>query len=226
MQVPVHKIASFEMIDLPLLRKVAATGKPIIMSTGMATAEEIEEALATLRAANSGPVALLKCTSSYPAAPEEMNLRTIPELASRFQVPAGLSDHTSGHTVAVTAVALGACIVEKHFVLSRDVPGPDSSFSMEPAEFLAMVEAIRMTEKALGKPAFGPAPSEAASLRFRRSLFVTEDLRKGEIFSAANVRSIRPAGGLHPRHLTEVMGRPAAQDIERGTPLAWNLIEA
>ncbi len=224
MQVPVHKIASFEMVDLLLLRKVAATGKPIIMSTGMATLEEIEEAMATLRAANSGPVALLKCTSSYPAAPEEMNLLTIPDLAKRFGVIAGLSDHTPGHTVAVTAVALGAAIVEKHFVLSRDVPGPDTSFSMEPAEFLAMVQAIRMTEKALGKPSFGPSSSEAASLRFRRSLFVSEDVRKGEPFTAANVRSVRPAGGLHTRHFEEVVGRTAAQDIERGTPLAWNLV--
>lgn len=224
MQVPVHKVASFEVVDVPLLRKIAATGKPVIMSTGMATLAEIEEAVTTLRQGGSGPIALLKCTSSYPATPEEMNLRTIPDLARRFDVPAGLSDHTPGHLVPVAAVALGACIVEKHFVLSRDVPGPDASFSMEPTEFRAMVDAIRMTEKALGGAAYGPTSTEAASLKFRRSLFVTEDLRKGEPFTAANVRSIRPAGGLHPRHLTEVIGKTAAEDITRGTPVSWNLI--
>ncbi|HYF33694.1 MAG TPA: pseudaminic acid synthase, partial [Prosthecobacter sp.] len=224
MDVPAHKVASFEMIDIPLLQKIAATGKPIIMSTGMATLEEIEEALATLRAANSGPVALLKCTSAYPADPAEMNLKTIPEMERRFGVPVGLSDHTMGHTVAVAAVALGAVVVEKHFILSRSQPGPDSSFSMEPQEFREMVDMIRITEKAIGRATFDVSGRDAKSRAFRRSLFIAEDVKKGDIFNEANVRCVRPANGLHPRHLTEVLGRRAATDLIMGTPLEWDHI--
>jgi N-acetylneuraminate synthase len=221
MNVPIHKVASFEMNDLPLLRKIAATGKPVIMSTGMATVEEIEEALASLRDANSGPVALLKCTSAYPADPAEMNLLTIPEMQRRFGVPIGLSDHTMGHTVAVAAVALGATIVEKHFILSRSQPGPDSSFSMEPAEFREMVDMIRMTEKALGSADFAVSPREAKSRAFRRSLFIAADVKQGDILTEANVRCVRPADGLHPRHLQEILGRKVASDLPLGTPLKW-----
>jgi len=219
-----HKVASFENGDLPLLREIAATGKPVIMSTGMATLEEIEEALQTLRGARSGPVALLKCTSAYPAPPEEMNLRAIPHLAATFGVPVGLSDHTLGHTAAVAAVALGACIIEKHVTLSRADPGPDSAFSAEPDEFAALIEAVRTTERALGDVRFGAGAREQGSRVFRRSLFVVRDVKKGERLDDRNVRSIRPGYGLHTRHLEEVLGRAAAADIERGTPLSWDLL--
>src|SRR5208282_2527834 len=229
MGVPAHKVASFELVDIPLIQKMARTGKPLIMSTGMATLEEIEEALQTARQAGATEIALLKCTSAYPATAEEMNLRTIPELARRFDVPAGLSDHTisdhgMGIAVPVAAVALGACIVEKHLTLSRSTPGPDSAFSLEPHEFKAMVDAVRIAEKALGEVRFGLSSKEEASRAFRRSLFVVKDMKKGEAFTAANVRSIRPGHGLHPRYLTEVLGKRAARDAERGTPLSWELV--
>jgi N-acetylneuraminate synthase len=224
MGVPVHKVASFELVDIPLIQKMACTGKPLIMSTGMATVEEIEEALQSARAAGATQIALLKCTSAYPAPAEEMNLRTIPEMARRFGVPVGLSDHTMGIVAPVAAVALGACILEKHLTLSRSTPGPDSAFSLEPQEFKAMVDAVRTAEKALGEVRFGLSGKEEASRAFRRSLFVVEDVKKGEVFTAANVRSIRPGHGLHPRHLTEVLGKHAARDAERGTPLSWELV--
>jgi N-acetylneuraminate synthase len=224
MNVPAHKLASFELVDVPLIQKMARTGKPLIMSTGMSTMEEIEEAVQTARQAGATQIALLKCTSAYPALPEEMNLRTIPELSRRFSVPVGLSDHTMGSAVAVAAVALGACIVEKHLTLSRSEPGPDSAFSLEPHEFKAMVEAVRVAEKALGEVHFGIETKEASSRVFRRSLFVVQDVKRGELFNAENVRSIRPGYGLHTRHLPEVIGRPAMCDVERGTPLSWDLI--
>ena len=220
MNVPVHKIASFEMIDHPLLRKVATTGKPIIMSTGMASLEEIEESLEVLRKAKSGPVALLKCTSAYPADPAEMNLLTIQDMQRRFGVPIGLSDHTMGHTVPVAAVALGACIIEKHFILDRTQGGPDSTFSMEPREFREMVDAIRVVEQALGKPDnYLISEKEAKSKAFRRSLFAVKDIQAGEAFTHENVRCIRPGHGLHPREFDRVLTSTAATSIERGTPL-------
>lgn len=224
MGVPVHKVASFELVDLPLLRKVAATGKPIIASTGMASLAEIEEAVAIIRGAGGQHLALLKCTSAYPALAEEMHLRTIQDMTERFDVPIGLSDHTLGHTTAVAAVALGACIVEKHFTLSRQTPGPDAAFSLEPAEFAAMVAALRETEKALGSINYEVSANEAKSRQFRRSLFVVEEVRAGEMFTEKNVRSIRPGHGLHTRHLGEILGRRAVRDIERGTPLSWELL--
>jgi pseudaminic acid synthase len=224
MNVPAHKIASLELVDIPLIQKMARTGKPLIMSTGMATVEEIEEAVQAARSAGATEIALLKCTSAYPAPPEEMNLRTIPEMAQRFGVPVGLSDHTMGIAVPVAAVALGACIIEKHLTLSRSVPGPDSAFSLEPQEFKAMVEAVRIAEKALGDVHYGLSAKEQASRAFRRSLFVVADVEEGELFTAANVRSIRPANGLHPRHLPEVLGKRAAQGIKRGTPLCWEFV--
>ena len=223
--VPAHKVTSFELVDIPLIQKMAATGKPLILSTGMATAEEIEEAVAAARKAGAKQIALLKCTSSYPAKPEAMNLRTIPELMRRFEVPVGLSDHTMDVAAPVVAVALGACIVEKHLTLSRNTPGPDSAFSLEPAEFKAMVHAVRTAEKALGELHFGLGASEEKSRAFRRSLFVTADVRQGEAFTDRNVRSIRPGHGLHTRHLPEVLGRRAARNIERGTPLSWELVQ-
>jgi N-acetylneuraminate synthase len=230
MHVPAHKVASCELVDIPLIQKMARTGKPLLMSTGMATVEEIDEAVQAARQAGATQIALLKCTSAYPAPAEEMNLRTIPELARRFGVPAGLSDHTisdhdMGIVVPVAAVALGACILEKHLTLSRSDPGPDSAFSLEPNEFKAMVDAVRVTEKALGKVYFGCSAKEANSRVFRRSLFVVQDVKRGDRFTAENVRSIRPGQGLHTRHLPEVVGRRAACDIERGTPLSWELVE-
>jgi len=225
MNVPVHKIASFEITDLPLIEKMARTGKPLIISTGMATIGEIEEAVNAARNAGAEQIALLKCTSAYPAPPDEMNLRTIPHLSQAFSVPVGLSDHTLGIAVPVAAVALGACIVEKHFTLSRATPGPDSAFSLEPHEFKAMVEAIRIAEKALGRVHYGVTENDAKSRVFRRSLFVVKDVHAGEMFTEENVRSIRPGNGLAPQHLPEVLGRHAAQDIEKGTPLRWELIQ-
>ncbi|HXA77710.1 MAG TPA: pseudaminic acid synthase [Candidatus Acidoferrales bacterium] len=224
MGVPAHKVASFELVDIPLIRKMARTGKPLIMSTGMASVEEIEEALQSAREAGATQIALLKCTSAYPAPAEEMNLRTIPEMARRFGVPVGLSDHTMGIAAPVAAAALGACIIEKHLTLSRATPGPDSAFSLEPHEFKAMVEAVRTAEKALGEAHFGVSEKEEASKVFRRSLFVVENVKRGEVFTEANVHSIRPGHGLHTRHLGEVLGKRAIRDIERGTPLSWDLV--
>lgn len=225
MQVPAYKVASFEIVDIPLIRKMARTGKPLIISTGMATLEEIDEAVQAARSAGTKEMALLKCTSAYPASPDEMNLRTIPELTRRFGVLAGLSDHSMGIAAPVAAVALGACIVEKHLTLSRSQQGPDSAFSLEPGEFKCMVEAVRVAERSLGEVRFGPCAHEANSQIFRRSLFVVESLKRGERFDEKNVRSIRPAHGLHTRHLGEVVGKRAACDIEKGTPLSWDLVE-
>jgi pseudaminic acid synthase len=225
MNVPAYKLASFELVDLPLIQKMAKTGKPLIMSTGMAVVEEIDEAVRTAREAGATQIALLKCTSAYPAPPDEMNLRTIPELSRRFGVPAGLSDHTLGTAVPIAAVALGACIIEKHLTLSRSEPGPDSAFSLQPDEFKATVDAIRIAEKALGEVHFGFSANEESSRVFRRSLFVVAGVKRGELFTAENVRSIRPGQGLHTRYLPEIIGRRAACDIERGTPLSWELVE-
>lgn len=224
MDVPAHKVASFENVDLPLLREIAQTGKPIIMSTGMATLGEIDEAVRAVREAGGQQLALLKCTSAYPASPEEMHLRTVPHLAEAFGVPTGLSDHTLGTAVPVAGVAMGACIVEKHLTISRDEPGPDSAFSLEPQEFKAMVRAVRTAENALGRVHYAVGEGEANSRVFRRSLFVVEDMEAGEAFTSENVRSIRPGYGLHPRHLDDVIGRCASRPLERGTPLTWDLV--
>jgi len=222
--VPAYKVASFELVDLPLLKKIAATEKPVIMSTGMATLAEIDEAVQALRSAGCSQLALLKCTSAYPALPEEMNVRTIPHLAEAFGVPVGLSDHTLGIAAPVAAVALGACIIEKHFTLSRSVPGPDSAFSLEPQEFAAMVKAVREVEKALGRISYELTAQEQSSRVFRRSLFVVEDMRAGEVFTGKNIRSIRPGYGLAPKHLDHILSRKASKDIKRGTPLTWDLV--
>jgi N-acetylneuraminate synthase len=224
MDVPAYKVASFELVDTPLIEYIASKGKPVIMSTGMATMEEISDAVQAARSVGVSQVALLKCTSAYPAAPGEMNLKTIPDMVRKFKVPVGLSDHTMGIAVPVAAVALGACIIEKHFTLSRSDPGPDSAFSLEPHEFRAMVDAIRIVEAALGQISYDVSEQEANSLVYRRSLFVVKDIEAGEVFTEENVRSIRPGYGLHPRCLREVLGAKAAQDIKRGTPLGWELI--
>jgi pseudaminic acid synthase len=221
---PAYKIGSFEIVDIPLLKRVAKTGKPIIMSTGMATMSEIFEAVSAITENGGAELALLKCTSGYPSKLEEINLRTIPHLESAFSVPVGLSDHTLELAVPVAAVALGARIIEKHFTLSRADAGPDSSFSLEPKEFKEMVKAIRSSEQALGRIHYGPSEFESNSLAFRRSLFVIRELRAGDAFTPENVRSIRPAGGLHPRYLELVIGRTAVMDINAGTPLSWDLV--
>ena len=225
MSVPAYKIASFEIIDLPLIEKVARTGKPIIVSTGMATLDEIEEAVDCARNAGNRQIALLKCTSAYPAPPDEMNLRTIRDLATRFDVPVGLSDHTLGTTVPIAAVALGATIVEKHFTLSRSVPGPDSAFSLEPSEFKQMVDCIRVAERALGDVSYQVSHAEQASRLFRRSLFVVRDIKAGEVFTAENIRSIRPGHGLAPKLLPRILGKRCSMDLKRGTPLRLDAVE-
>jgi pseudaminic acid synthase len=223
MDVPAYKIASFENIDTALLRKVASTGKPVIMSTGLASRAEIESSVQTLREGGCEQLALLKCTSAYPAAPESMNLATLSDLAS-LGVVVGLSDHTLSNDVSVAAVALGAAVLEKHFIRSRSDGGPDSSFSIEPAELEALVSSVRTVAAALGKLHYGGSEAEASNYVFRRSLFVVQDMKAGEIFTAQNLRSIRPGNGLAPMYLDEVLGQPASRAIERGTPLAWDLI--
>lgn len=222
--VPAYKVASFEITDVELLEQIGATGKPVIVSTGMATLDEIEEAVRHLRHAGCGGLALLKCTSAYPAPVEDINLRTIPHLAAAFDLPVGLSDHTLGVEVPVAAVAVGASIIEKHLTLSRDDPTPDAAFSLEPDEFRAMVAAVRSCEKALGGVVYGVAEAERQSTVFRRSLFAVEDIDEGALLSRENVRSIRPGYGLHPRFLKDVLGRRARHRIARGTPLSWDLI--
>jgi pseudaminic acid synthase len=224
MGVPAFKIASFEIVDLPLIHKIGATGKPVILSTGMATIGEIDEAVRAIRSSGNNQMALLKCVSSYPAPPEDMNLRTIAHMSDSFDVPVGLSDHSMGIAVPVSAVSLGACIIEKHFTLSRSLKGPDSSFSLEPDEFQSMVDAVRIAEKAVGAVCYHCTEKEAASRLFRRSLFVVKNMKPGDIFDEKNVRSIRPGYGLPPKEIVRVMGHRAARNIERGTPLHWNLV--
>jgi pseudaminic acid synthase len=225
MNVPAHKIASFELVDTELLKKVAGTGKPVIMSTGMASFEEIQEAVTTLRENGCKQLALLKCTSAYPSLPEDMNLRTIPHLADSFSVPVGLSDHTLEITVPVAAVALGACIIEKHLTLKRNDGGPDAAFSLEPHEFHDMVDAVRTAKKALGEVSYKTTKKEEASRKFRRSLFVIKDIKIGEIISRENVRSIRPAHGLPVKEFVSILGRKAARDLPKGTPLGYDMVD-
>jgi len=222
---PCYKIASFEITDIPLIEYVASKGKPIIMSTGIATLADIERAVNACRKVGNNDIALLKCTSSYPAPIEEANLLTIPHLRETFDVVPGLSDHTMGSSVAIAAVALGAKIVEKHFILDRNLGGPDSSFSMEPEEFKQMVESIRNVEKALGKINYDLTPKAKNSRVFTRSLFIVEDVKAGETVTENNVRSIRPGYGLHPMYLNEVIGKTFRKNISKGTPLDWRHIE-
>ncbi len=218
-----HKIASFELVDIPLLKKVAQTKKPIIMSTGMGTLAEIDEAVRTLRDNGTTDLTLLKCTSSYPAPVEEANLNTIPHMAAAFNCKVGLSDHTTGSAVAVAAVALGATVIEKHFTLARADGGLDAAFSMEPHELKQMVQDIRIVEKALGKISYDRTEKEKNSVCFRRSLFVVKDIKAGEMFSQENLRSIRPGHGLHTRYFEEILGKVAKHDIKKGTPLNNNM---
>jgi len=233
MDVPAYKVSSFEIVHLPLIRMIAATGKPMIISTGMATKEEIQDALKA--AEGAAGVILLKCTSAYPAKIDDANLRTIPSMAAEFHVPVGLSDHTMGHAVPVAAITQGACVVEKHFVLSREHDkGPDSTFSMEPSEFRAMVDAVRRAEKniadvkvderALGEVRYGTSSGDKGSTIFRPSIFVVQDMAAGEEFTKENTRIIRPGNGLKPKHFEEVLGKKAAHAIARGTPVTWECV--
>jgi N-acetylneuraminate synthase len=224
LDVPAYKIASFENVDLPLIRKVAATGKPIIMSTGMASLAELDEAVTAAREAGCSELVLLKCTSSYPASPENTNILTIPHLREMFGCEVGLSDHTMGVGVAVASVALGATVIEKHFTLARADGGVDSAFSLEPSEMNALVVETERAWQALGTVNYGPTDKEKKSLIFRRSLYVSCDIAAGEEFTAENVRAIRPGLGLPPKFLSQVLGRRAARDIDRGTPLSLELL--
>lgn len=219
-----YKIASFELVDIPLLEYIASKNKPIIMSTGMGTLEEITEAVEAIYSTGNKQLALMKCSSAYPAKSEEMNLSTILDIKKRFDIPVGLSDHSMGAFSATTAVALGANIIEKHFCISRAIKNPDSTFSMEPDEFKDMVDKVREVEKALGKVTYGVSEQESTNAGFRRSLFVVKDIAKGEVLTPENIRSIRPAYGLKPKYYKEVIGKKASCDIKRGTPLTFEHI--
>ena len=225
LEVPLYKIASFENTDIPLIRKVAATGKPLIISTGMASLEELEESVREARAAGCRDLVLLKCTSTYPAPPDCSNVRTIPDLRKRFGCEIGLSDHTAGIGAALAAVALGASVVEKHFTLARADGGVDSAFSLEPHELESLVAEAERAWLSLGAVSYGPTQVEQKSLVFRRSLYVVEDVRAGEVLTSANVRAIRPGLGLAPKHFDRVVGSRVTRDIARGTPLSWDLLE-
>ena len=218
---PAYKIASFEAIDLPLVAYVASKRKPMIISTGMANLDEIGEAISTARDNGCEELVLLHCVSSYPAPDEQSNVRTVPDLAERFGIVSGLSDHTFGSAVAVASIALGGCVVEKHFTLRRADGGPDSAFSLEPDEFQTLVEDCKRAWRALGKANYNLQGAEKGSLAFRRSLYVVCDVAEGDQLTSGNVRSIRPGFGLAPKHLPEVLGRRAARDLKRGEPLDW-----
>lgn len=224
--VPFHKIASFELIDLPLIEYVAKTGKPVIMSTGMASLSEIKEAVQTARNAGAREITLLKCVSSYPAKPEDMNLRTIPHMRDLFNCRVGLSDHTQGIGASVASISLGAEMIEKHFTLSRKIKTLDSSFSLEPVEFKELVRNVRIAQKALGRVRYGQTAEEKKKSISRRSLFAVRDVKKGDVFTDENVRSIRPADGLKPKYLGTVLGKKAKRNIRKGTPLDWDLVAA
>lgn len=224
LDVPCYKIASFENTDLPLIRRVAATGKPLIISTGMATVAELHETVTTAREAGCNDLILLKCTSTYPATPENSNLLTIPHMRELFDCEVGLSDHTMGVGVAVASVALGATVVEKHFTLCRDDGGVDATFSLEPDEMAALVVESERAWQALGKVNYGATKAESRSLVFRRSLYITEDMKAGEILTAGNLRAIRPGLGLSPKYLEILIGKRVICDVSRGTPMSWHLV--
>ncbi len=225
LDVPCFKIASFENVDLPLIRRAASTGKPLIISTGMATLEEISEAVEAARGAGCKDLVLLKCTSSYPASPEFSNLATIPELRRRFGCEVGLSDHTLGIGAAVAAAALGATVIEKHFTLSRAEGGVDSAFSLEPADLKALVDETARAQQAIGRVSFGRTAAEEKSLVFRRSLYITEDVQKGEALTVKSLRAIRPGLGLAPKHYDGLIGKRVKRDVKKGTPASWDLFD-
>ncbi|MCB2297180.1 pseudaminic acid synthase [Clostridium tagluense] len=225
MDVPAYKVASFEITDIPLIEYIASKGKPMILATGIATLSEIQEAVDACKRMGNNQIAILKCTSAYPAPLEDMNLKTIPNLAETFNVIAGLSDHTLGISVPIAAVALGAKIIEKHITLCRADGGPDAAFSLEPDELKAMVKSIREIEKALGTVTYDLTDKMKNSRTFSRSLFAVKDIKKGEVFTESNVKSIRPAYGMHTRYYNDIIGKIAKEDINKGTPMEWKLID-
>lgn len=219
-----YKIASFELVDIPLIKYVAAKGKPIIMSTGMGSIGEIEEAVQAVYSECNENLILLKCSSAYPAIPADMNLKTIKNMSDAFNVPVGFSDHSMGSIGAVTAVALGACVIEKHVCMSREDKNPDSSFSMEPNELRQLVEDIRAAERAIGIVNYDVSEKERENRTFRKSIFVTKDVQVGDILTSDNIKVIRPGYGMKPKHYNELLGKVVSRDIKRGTPLTWNMI--
>lgn len=225
LEVPCHKIASFENADIPLIKKIATTGKPVIMSTGMATIAELDSSVRTLRENGCRDIILLKCTSSYPASPKNTNVRTIPHLRDLFKVQVGLSDHTMGLGCAIAAVAMGATMIEKHFTSSRADGGVDSAFSAEPYEMKALVEETERAWQSLGKISYGATEQEKRSLIFRRSLYVAEDIKAGERFDSRNLRIVRPGLGLEPKFYDLFLGKEVKRDTKKGTPVSWDLIE-
>ncbi|MCB2288857.1 pseudaminic acid synthase [Clostridium sp. CS001] len=225
MDVPAYKVASFEITDIPLIEYMASKGKPMILATGIATLSEIQEAIDACKRVGNEQIAVLKCTSAYPAPLEDMNLKTIPNLAETFNVVVGLSDHTLGISVPIAAVALGAKIIEKHFTLCRADGGPDAAFSLEPDELKAMVKSIRDIEKALGNVTYNLTNKMKNSRTFSRSLFVVTDIKKGDCFTESNVKSIRPGYGMHTRYYNDIIGKVANEDINKGTPMEWKLID-
>lgn len=225
MDVPAYKIASFEAIDFPFIEYVASKGKPIIISTGISTLSEIQEVINTCKKLNNNQIILLKCTSAYPALPEEMNLKTILNMKDLFKTIVGLSDHSLSNSAAIASVVLGAKVIEKHFILDKSIGGPDAAFSMEPEEFKIMVKSIREVEKALGEVSYELTEKTKKNRYFSRSLFVTEDIKAGETLNENNIRSIRPGIGLHPKFYNKIVGKKAKKDLLKGTPLDWDLIE-
>lgn len=224
LDVPCYKIASFENIDLPLIRKVASTGKPMIISTGMAAIAELDEAVRTAREAGCRDLVLLKCTSSYPASPENSNILTIPHMRDLFKCQVGISDHTLGVGVAVASVALGASVIEKHFTLSRADGGVDAAFSLEPDEMRTLVTECEKAWQALGKVCYGPTEKEKISLKFRRSLYVVQDIKAGDVLTDKNIRAIRPGFGLPPKYHEILLGKRVKQDVKKGTPVSWDIL--
>lgn len=224
LNVPFYKIASFENTDLPLIRRVAQTGKPIIISNGMATIAEMDEAIRAIREEGNDQIILLKCTSTYPASPKDSNLLTIPHMKQMFNCEVGLSDHTLGIGVPIASIALGATVIEKHFTLSREDGGVDSAFSLEPKEMKMLVEESKRAWESLGKISYGITEKERASLKFRRSLYITADLKAGEVLTENNVRSIRPGYGLPPKFINQIVGKTVKMDVPKGTPVSWDLV--
>ncbi|MDN5310373.1 MAG: pseudaminic acid synthase [Methanolobus sp.] len=225
LNVPAYKVASFEITDIPLIEYIASKGKPVIISTGIATLADIEEAVNACKRMDNDQIVLLKCTSAYPAPLEEINLNTIPNIKGTFKTIVGLSDHSLGISIPIASVALGAKIIEKHFILDRNIGGPDAAFSLEPEEFKSMVKAVREVESALGNVNYDLTDKIKKSREFSRSLFVVEDVKAGDVFTERNVRSIRPGFGMHPRYLNKILGKKSRQYIKKGTPLDWNFVE-
>src|SRR3989344_3156896 len=224
LETPIYKVASFEVVDIPLLERIGKTKKPVIMSRGMASVDEVKLAIKTLKKFGTPEIILLQCVSAYPANPEDMNLSMIPDLRKRFKVLAGLSDYSLSHDVAVASVALGACVIEKHITLARRDGGPDAAFSLEPQEFAKLVKSVRLVEKAIGAPSYKRSKGEKENIVFRKSLYVVKDIKKGERFTPKNIRSIRPGNGLAPMYYRKVLGKLARKNISKATPLSWKLV--